>query len=152
MPISGKYTEVSEKEFKDTVIDAEGHYYISFGNSVLECSESEYKDYASSRNRHKYLDKEAKKVVVISIEDTSLKELSDEIAEEEIIEKSLLELNKAKLKKALSLLDDNERGLVTAYYFKGMTQEKIAKAVGKNQQTISYQINKCLVKLAELMK
>ncbi len=154
IPVSGKYTEVSEKEFKDTVIDAEGRYYISFGNSVLECSESEYKDYASRRNRHKYLDKEAKKkkVVVISIEDTSLKELSDETAEEEIIEKSLLELNKAKLKKALSLLDDNERGLVTAYYFKGMTQEKIAKAVGKNQQTISYQINKCLAKLAELMK
>jgi len=89
-PICGKYTEVSEKEFKDTVMDVEGRYYISFGNSVLECSESEYKDYASRRNRHKYLDKEAKKVVVISIEDTSLKELSYETAEDEIIEKSLL--------------------------------------------------------------
>lgn len=41
---SGKYTEVSEKEFKDTVIDFEGRYYISFGNAVLECSEQEYKD------------------------------------------------------------------------------------------------------------
>lgn len=151
---SGKYTEVSEKEFKDTVIDFEGRYYISFGNAVLECSEQEYKDYASKKNRHKYLDKEAKKkkVVVISIEETTLKELSDETAEEEIIEKAMLEFNKAKLKKALSLLDDADRNLVTAYYFKGMTQEMIAKIIGKNQQTVSYQINKCLVKLAELMK
>lgn len=90
--------------------------------------------------------------MVISIEETSLKEISDETAEEEIIEKAMLEFNKAKLKKALSLLDDADRNLVTAYYFKGMTQEMIAKTIGKNQQTVSYQINKCLVKLAELMK
>ncbi len=46
-----KYIEVSEEKFIKDVIITEGRFYISFGNSVLECSESEYKEEAK-RKRH----------------------------------------------------------------------------------------------------
>lgn len=41
-----KYIEVSEEKFIKDVMITEGRFYISFGNFVLECSESEYKEEA----------------------------------------------------------------------------------------------------------
>ena len=50
-----KYIEVSEEKFIKDVIITEGRFYISFGNFVLECSESEYKEEAKRKRHTRFL-------------------------------------------------------------------------------------------------
>ena len=150
-PENGKDTEVAEEEFKSQVMNSDGRYYISFGDSVLECSKEEHISHAKNRNRHSYLNKTKKKIIVVSIEDIDPIYLSEDTIEEEIMEKAFLRMNLEKLRKALSLLSDYEQYLIQAYFFERMTQKKIGELLGKNQQTISNHINLCLAKLAELI-
>ena len=115
---------------------------------MLECSKEEHISHAKNRNRHSYLSKTNKKVIVVSIEDIDPIYLSEDTTEEEIMEKAFLRMNLEKLRKALSLLSDYEQYLIQAYFFERMTQKKIGELLGKNQQTISNHINLCLAKLA----
>ena len=149
-----KYIEVSEEKFIKDVIITEGRFYISFGNFVFECSEREYRDYAVERNRHKYLsqDRNKKTVNLVSIEDVSEKFLLDESWEDEIIESIAFDTEKEKLQKALSELNEHELFLIHEYFYNNRKQSEIADLIGESQQTISYQIRACLVKLHELMK
>lgn len=54
-PNGEKYIEVSEEKFIKDVMITEGRFYISFGNSVLECSESEYKEDSKSKRHTRYI-------------------------------------------------------------------------------------------------
>ena len=56
------------------------------------------------------------------------------------------------LKKALQKLAEEERQLIIMYYYLEMTQEEIAKSIGKTQQAISYEIGTILNKLHKLLK
>ena len=149
-----KYIEVSEEKFIKDVMITEGRFYISFGNFVLECSERQYRDYAVERNRHKYLfqDSNKKTVNLISLEDVSEKLLADESWEDNIIESIAFDAEKEKLQKALSELNEHELFLIHEYFYNNRRQSEIADLIGESQQTISYQIRACLVKLYKLMK
>lgn len=50
-----KYIKVSEEKFIKDVMITEGRFYISFGNFVLECSESEYKEEAKCKKHTRYI-------------------------------------------------------------------------------------------------
>ena len=54
-PNGEKYIEVSEEKFIKDVIITEGRFYISFGNFVLKCSESEYKEEAKRKRHTRYI-------------------------------------------------------------------------------------------------
>lgn len=150
----GKYMEVTEAEFQSNVMESEGRFYIPFGTCVLECSEIEYREYANERNRHRYLSQnsEKKQVTVVSIDDVSEQVLAIDGWVDELLEKVALDEAKEKLRIALSELSEYERFLITEYYYKRRKQSEIAKVLGEKQQNISYQIQACLAKLAELMK
>ena len=153
-PNEGKYMEVTKEEFQRDVISTEGRFYISFGTCVLECSEKDYRDYASERNRKKYLteNSQKKKVVVVSIDDVNEQSLANDEWEDELLDKVTMDVAKPKLRIALAQLTEYERFLITEYFYNGRKQIEIANAIGQKRQTVTYQIKACLVKLAELMK
>ena len=64
-----KYSEFTESEYLKAKED-KNRWFISFGDSVLEYEENEYKDYFSKKNHYDYMqkDKLGKKVVPILLE------------------------------------------------------------------------------------
>ena len=68
--VSGeKYSEFTESEYLKARED-KNRWFISFGDSVLECEESEYRDYFSEKNHSDYTqrDKYGKKIIPILLE------------------------------------------------------------------------------------
>lgn len=68
--VSGeKYSEFTESEYLKASKD-KNRWFISFGDSVLECEESEYSDYFSEKNHSDYTqrDKYGKKIIPILLE------------------------------------------------------------------------------------
>ena len=68
--VSGeKYSEFTESEYLKARED-KNRWFISFGDSVLECEESEYRDYFSEKNHSDYTqrDKYGKKIIPILLD------------------------------------------------------------------------------------
>ena len=66
---SEKYSEFTEEEYLKAKED-ENRWFISFGDSVLECEESQYTDHFSKKDHDEYTqkDKNWKKVIPVSLE------------------------------------------------------------------------------------
>lgn len=66
---SEKYSEFTEAEYLKAKED-ENRWFISFGDSVLECEESQYSDHFSKKDHGEYTQKDRnwKKVIPVSLE------------------------------------------------------------------------------------
>ncbi|GEM_PF-1676211 len=153
-PANGKYMEVSEEEFIADVMNDNHRFYIPMGTVVLECTEKEFREYRKERNHHFYLAEiEAEEnVEILPINEEICKIPALGYSEEELVEKAYNDMQTEELKKALQKLAEEERQLIIMYYYLEMTQEEIAKSIGKTQQAISYEIGTILNKLHKLLK
>ena len=149
-----KYIEVTEKEFICEVIRKTGHFYISFGNAVLECSKEEYRRFRTERNRHRHLKQieNQEHIVILQLDEEICSVPENESAEEEIMNNALYSFYKSRLMKAMEMLDKDEQYLIDAYYFQRKSQKEIGNEIGENQQNISRKLTKILYKLNELLK
>ena len=66
---SEKYSEFTEEEYLNAK-EEENRWFISFGDSVLECEESQYSDHFSKKDHGEYTQKDRnwKKVIPVSLE------------------------------------------------------------------------------------
>lgn len=145
-----KYIEVSEEKFIKDVIITEGRFYISFGNSILECSEDEYKEETKRKRHTRYISSLSDGVYPTFAELDERN--SSVIAEEEIFE--CIE-DKILFQNALSYLmtfSPEDQKVFTMVVLEGKSETEAALVIGKTQQSVSYKIKTMLLKIAKHFK
>ena len=132
-----KYTEVTEEQFVAEVIDTEGRYYISFGDSLLECSYEQFKADKAEKDHSRYISQLSTgeypsfmsfDEAIDKYEDTSAAEDSEAIHENAVL---------ASFWAYVSTLTEDKQLILTLYYRYGISQTEIAKRIGKTKQYIS---------------
>ena len=159
---SEKYSEFTEEEYLKAKED-ESRWFISFGDSVLECEESQYTDHFSKKDHDEYTqkDKNWKKVIPVSLEqytyggNSEQKILKDSTVvplEERVLEQLSLEHDLEKLRRAMEKLKPYEQKIIYQIFWKRKSQSKLAREYGISQQTMNEKCNRILVKMLKIMK
>ena len=159
---SEKYSEFTEEEYLKAKED-ENRWFISFGDSVLECEESQYTDHFSKKDHDEYTqkDKNWKKVIPVSLEqytyggNSEQKILKDSTVvplEERVLEQLSLEHDLEKLRRAMEKLKPYEQKIIYQIFWKRKSQSKLAREYGISQQTMNEKCNRILVKMLKIMK
>ena len=159
---SEKYSEFTEEEYLKAKED-ENRWFISFGDSVLECEESQYTDHFSKKDHDEYTqkDKNGKKVIPVSLEqytyggNSEQKILKDSTVvplEERVLEQLSLEHDLEKLRRAMEKLKPYEQKIIYQIFWKRKSQSKLAREYGISQQTMNEKCNRILVKMLKIMK
>lgn len=156
-----KYSEFTEAEYLKARED-ENRWFISFGNSVLECEKNEYKKYFSEKNHSDYTqrDRLGKKVVPILLEQYTYNDTAQAIFydstivpfEECILEKLSTEQYVSQLQKAMKKLKPYEQEIIQQIFWDGKSQNELADTYGITQQTMNEKANRILCKLLKLIK
>ena len=156
-----KYSEFTESDYLKAKED-KNRWFISFGDSVLECEENEYKDYFSKKNHYDYTqkDKLGKKVVPILLEqytysDTAQAFFYDSMIvpfDEVILEKISTEKYVLQLKKVMKKLKPYEREIIFQLFWNRKSQNELAINYGISQQTMNEKVNRILVKMPKMIK
>lgn len=160
--VSGeKYSEFTESEYLKARKD-KNRWFISFGDSVLECEESEYRNYFSEKNHSDYTqrDKYGKKIIPILLEqytysDSARAIVSDSTIvpfEEHILEKISIEQYISQLKKVMKKLKPYEREIIYQLFWNKKSQNELARDYGISQQTMNKKANRILAKMLKIMK
>ena len=136
---SEKYSEFTEEEYLKAKED-ENRWFISFGDSVLECEESQYTDHFSKKDHDEYTqkDKNWKKVIPVSLEqytyggNSEQKILKDSTVvplEERVLEQLSLEHDLEKLRRAMEKLKPYEQFAANSRMETGLLEKE------KSEQT-----------------
>lgn len=149
-PNGEKYIEVSEEKFIKDVIITEGRFYISFGNFVLECSESEYKEEAKSKRHARYVSAFSDGVYPTFAE---LNERNGSIiAEEDMFEGIEDKILFQNVLSYLTTFSSEDQKVFKMVVLEGKSETETALAIGKTQQSVSYKIKAMLLKIAKHFK
>lgn len=156
-----KYSEFTEAEYLTARKD-ENRWFISFGDSVLECEESEYRKYFSEKNHSDYVqrDRQGKKVVPILLEQYTYNDSDNVVVgdsaivpfEEQILDKISAEQYALQLKKVMENLKPNEREIIYQIFWNKKSQSELARNYGISQQTMNEKVNRILAKMLKIMK
>lgn len=155
-----KYSKFTEEEYLKAK-EEEKRWFISFGDSILECEESQYTDHFSKKDHGEYTqkDKNWKKVIPVSLEqytyggNSEQKILKDSTAvplEERILEQLSLEHDTAKLKKVMKKLKPYERKIIYQLFGMNKSQNDLSKEYDITRQTMHEKVHRILVKVLKL--
>lgn len=145
-----KYIEVSKEKFIKDVIITEGRFYISFGNSVLECSESEYKEEAKRKRHTRYISSLSDGVYP-TFEEFDENNSSATFDEDrlECIEDKIMFQN---ILSYLMTFSPEEQKVFKMVVLEGKAETEAALMIGKTQQSVSYKIKTMLCRIAKHFK
>ena len=147
---SEKYSEFTEAEYLKAK-EEENRWFISFGDSVLECEESQYTQ----------KDRNWKKVIPLSLEQYTyggnyeqkiLKDSTVVPLEERILEQLDLEHDLVKLKKVMKKLKPYEREIIYQLFWMNKSQNDLAKKYSVTRQTMHEKVHRILVKALKLFE
>lgn len=131
------YTEVSEEFFKNYINsfpEGERAYFINLGYAVMETTKTEYKNFYKEYRRKRYVDEEAQRAGIVSLNAIDSDELDGTgvvvDTSEPFEEKVHYEIVIEKLPEAISILNEEERMLVRELYFNGMSERDLAVVYG----------------------
>lgn len=152
---SEKYSEFTEAEYLKAK-EEENRWFISFGDSVLECEESQYSDHFSKKDHGEYTQKDRnwKKVIPLSLEQYTyggnyeqkiLKDSTVVPLEERILEQLDLEHDLVKLK-------PYEREIIYQLFWMNKSQNDLAKKYSVTRQTMHEKVHRILVKALKLFE
>ena len=149
-------------------------HIITVNKQDVEVSEAVYKDYATSARRMEYMEQELKRnrvyrnpqtgkpvldkqgqPIILPEREVSLDKMVDESWEFQSSESSLEDaviagLDIETLYRCLDLLEADERNLVDALFFRGLTEREYAKEIRLSQKAVNKRRNKVLSKLKNL--
>ena len=157
-----KYSEFTEAEYLKAK-EEEKRWFISFGDSVLECEESQYTDHFSKKDHGEYTQKDRnwKKVVPVSLdqytyggnyEQKILKDSTVVPLEERILERLGLEHDLVKLKKVMKKLKPYEREIIYQLFWMNKSQKALGVEYGKSQQNMKKITKRILAKMLKLIE
>ncbi len=153
-----KYTQITEAEYL-VAKESPNRWFISFGDSVLECEEHQHKKHYNQKNHSDYINRDAngKKPVRLSFDEYKL-ETGMDITE--VIEDTTVNVEDECYKKyqyellyaALAQLDEDERRIILELFWNKRTQTALAKINGISKQTLNEKQRRILEKMLKLMK
>lgn len=153
---NGEYLEISYEEFcrtQDTVFkDA---FFICSHGVLMEVTQDFYRDYYREDRRVRYLEEQAADKV-ISYHSLDTDEFCgedilidpDENVAEQVVQKIMID----KLRSVLPLLTDDEKALIQAIYFEGMTERDYAEITGVYRNAVHKKKVRILEKLKKLLE
>lgn len=157
-----KYSEFTEEEYLKARED-ENRWFISFGDSVLECEKSQYTDYFVQKDHEEYTQKDRnwQKIVPVSLEQCTyggnyeqriLKDSTIVPLEDLVLEQISLEHDLEKLRKVIRKLKPYEKKIIYQIFWERKSQNKLSEEYGISQQTMNEKYNRILVKMLKMMK
>lgn len=153
---NGQYLEIPYDEFcrtQDTVFkDA---FFICSHGILMEVTQDFYRDYYREDRRVRYLDEQAAEKV-ISYHSLDTDEFCgedilidpDENVAEQVAQKIMID----KLRSVLPLLTEDEKSLIQAIYFEGMTERDYAEITGVYRNAVHKKKVRILEKLKKLLE
>ena len=157
-----KYSEFTEEEYLKARED-ENRWFISFGDSVLECEKSQYTDYFVQKDHEEYTQKDRnwQKIVPVSLEQCTyggnyeqriLKDSTVVPLEDRVLEQISLEHDLEKLRKVIRKLKPFERKIIYQIFWVNKNQNDLAREYDVTRQTINRKTHRILVKLLNFFK
>ena len=148
-----EYSEISYQEFcmlRDDDESFDDRYFIPVQGMLLEVSKNVYKEFYSEIERRKYLHKLDKKFEVISIE--SIHNFNISVTDNDVLDTVANKIAVDKLHQCLDLLSEDERNLINAIYFNGITEREFAKVQGVSQVAVHKRKHRILKKIKKLIE
>ena len=156
---NGGYVELSYTDFcrrREADRTYSDKLFIPVQGCLIEVVREQYTDFYRDKERWRYLQKLDTKNSLLSLdgfvdsEGNALDFIADEAAgvEETVIHSMMLD----RLNAALLLLSDDERALIRAIFFDGVSTKEIAKMENVDQSTVNRHKLKILAKLRKIME
>ena len=140
---NGEYVELTYEEFESRKANDptyEDRYFIPVQGFLMEVSKEHYKDFYRAKEREAYLKKLNAKYGLLSIDafDNEDDNGTDYIqAETEDVAETVTHLLMLdKLRSVIPMLTEQERELIQAMFFNGLSEREYAKVCGVNHSAI----------------
>lgn len=153
------YIEISYEELcARTKLNKEyaSKLFLPLYGMLMEVTENVYLEFYREKRRQKYLDEVERQLGVVSYDKLSTDEfdgvdvaIDQNKSVEEIVESKIMQ---EKLQLSLHLLDDDERMLIEALYFRGLSEREWASISGITQSTIHRQKHRILAHLKKILE
>ena len=135
--------------------EQERTYNLIVKKKRIPVTEEVYKAYYKLKERENYLDKlaEEKHISLEACKDSGLQieyflASLEESVEDSVIMKEMV----AKMLRCLTLMDENERILISELFFKGKSERQLSAETGIPQKTINDRKRKILLKLKKILE
>lgn len=151
---NNEYIEISYEELCErTKLNKEyvSKLFLPLHGMLMEVTENVYREFYREERRQKYLDYLAEENNVLSYDKLTNDEfngadvvIDQSMPVEEIVEAKIMQ---EKLKACLHHLDDDERSLIEALFFKGLSERQWSSISGVSQPTIHRQKQRIISKI-----
>lgn len=136
---------------------ADKKYYIRVPEARVEVSEEVYKAFWSMERHSRTLEeKDARNRVfsydALDTEDMLGADLFPDQATSSIEDQVIASMMAAKLRRCIALLPEEDRKLIRAIYYDGLSVREVSKHEGVPQTTVSYRLRQILRKLQILFE
>lgn len=155
----GTYVEISYEELCErTKLNKEyaSKLFLPLHGMLMEVTENVYREFYREERRQKYLDHLAEENDVLSYDKLTNDEfngadvvIDQSMPVEDIVEAKIMQ---EKLKACLHHLDDDERSLIEALFFKGLSERQWSAISGVPQRTINRQKHRILMRLKKIIE
>ena len=134
-----------------------GNYYITINSEKICVSEEVYNVYRQMRRHERTLTEKDSRNFVLKYEDFAYGEITGEEQIYDFLQPSVEELALTniiyrKLHRAIEMLPQAEKELISDLYFNGYSMRTIAEKRGVSHMTIQRQVQKILTKLKKFIK
>lgn len=133
------------------------NYYITINGEKICVSEEVYSAYRQMRRQERTLIEKDSRNFVLKYEDFADEEVTGEEQIYDLLQPSVEELALTniiyrKLRRAIEMLPQAEKELISDLYFNGYSMRTIAEKQGVSHMTIQRQVQKILAKLKNFIK
>lgn len=148
------YEELCERTKLNSVYASK--LFLPLHGMLMEVTENVYREFYREERRQKYLDHLAEENNVLSYDKLTNEEfngadvvIDQSMPVEEIVEAKIMQ---EKLKACLHHLDDDERSLIEALFFKDLSERQWSAISGVPQRTINRQKHRILMRLKKIIE
>ena len=136
---------------------AEKKYYIRVPEALVEVSEEVYKAYRYMDRHSQTLEEKDSRNQVLSYDalDTDEilgAELFPDQSSPSVEDQAIANIMSAKLRRCLALLSEEDRKLIQAIYYEGLSEREVAKREGIPRMTVKYRLGQIVEKLQKFFK
>lgn len=156
---NGGYTELSYEEFcrrEQNCLQYVDKLFLPLYGRLMEVSQADYEDFYRMKRRQKYLDERSANNGDFSYDMLTTDEFSGEDIlvdrQPDICETIVERIMTDKLRKAIKLLDEDERQLLNELFVENQGQRQLAEKYSCSQVAIFKRKERILAKLKKLMK
>ncbi len=154
---NGKYIEIDYQRFELLMKhQSDKRYFIPLHGMLMEVDEQQYYEFYKDKRRQKYLKEESLKNGEISYDMLTADEFKREkiLVDSELSVEQLAERNiiRDQLYNSLELLTLDERELIHAMFFEGVTEREYARRQGVYSNAVHKKKKRIIAKLRDLMK